>query len=309
MYADRNLSDALLAPEGAAPEAGIKGRFAPSPSGRMHLGNLYAAFLSYLSAKSRGGCWLLRIEDNDPGRSRDEWARWIMDDLQWLGLGWDEGPCFQSRRGGIYADALGRLARRGLVYPCRCTRHELRATQAPHPDDGHTVYGGRCRPDGPGPYPLPDGATLRLRVPPGPGLDEALDTQRFDDALCGPQCLVLSREWGDFVMRRRDGAWAYQLAAAVDDALMGVTEVVRGDDLLRSVAPQRYVQRLLGLEPPRRYVHLPLLRSDGGQRLSKRDGSLAMDSLRARMAPADVLALVCRRAGLDADRALALAGR
>ena len=305
MNAERNLCGVLA----GAYDPSAKGRFAPSPTGRMHLGNVYAAFLSYLSARSRGGSWLLRIEDIDPGRSRQEWARWIMDDLQWLGLDWDEGPYYQSRRGDIYAGALDALARRGLVYPCRCTRQELRATQAPHQSDGRSVYGGRCRPAGAGPSVAPPGETLRLRVPPAPGVEASADEQCFDDALCGPQCVRLSRDWGDFVVRRRDGAWAYQLAVAVDDALMGVTEVVRGDDLLHSTAAQRYVQGLLGLVPPRRYVHLPLLLGADGRRLAKRDAGLAMDSLRARMAPADVLARICRLAGLDADRALALAGR
>ncbi len=292
---------------GNRPQPAPTGRFAPSPTGRMHLGNVYAALMSYLSAKSAGGRWLLRIEDIDTQRSRQEWADRLMDDLCWLGLEWDGEPVFQSARDDIYYAALCRLGEQGLLYPCRCTRQELHATQAPHQSDGHAVYGGRCRPAAPCRTTPSGGETLRLMVPAGP--HEAGDVQEFADELCGPQRVVLSRDWGDFVVRRRDGAWAYQLAVAVDDALMGVTEVVRGDDLLRSTAVQRYVQQRLGLPCPVRYAHLPLLRNDAGQRLSKRDGSLGMDYLRARSAPADLLVRLCRLTGLDPGPVLALTGR
>lgn len=297
----------------ASSDAPVRGRFAPSPTGRMHLGNVYAALLSYVSARSQGGRWLLRIEDIDPQRSRQEWADRLMDDLCWLGLEWDEGPYWQSRRTAVYEEALGRLAALGTVYPCRCTRQELMATAAPHAGDGHVVYGGRCRPSAAVPSVPPAGQTLRLMTPPllpeGAWPEGAADVQTFSDEICGAQRLRLSAEWGDFVVRRRDGAWAYQFCVAVDDALMGVTEVVRGDDLLRSTAPQRYVQALLGLPRPSVYAHLPLLLAPDGRRLSKRDASLAMDALRRRMTATDIIAHICRLSGLDADRVLALAGR
>lgn len=259
-----------------------KGRFAPSPTGRMHLGNVEAALLSWLSAKSAGGTWLLRIEDLDPQRSRREYARLIEDDLDWLGLSWDEGgldgrgsagPYLQSLRGDIYEQYLERINATGLTYPCRCTRAEIMATQAPHGSDGRVVYGGRCRPER-----LPasgfdfTGASTRLYVP---------DTEIvYIDGLYGEKRFNLAREVGDFILRRADGAWAYQLAVVVDDALMGVTEVVRGSDLMLSAAPQIYLYGLLGFEAPR-FAHVPLLCNAEGRRLSKRDGALGMEALRA----------------------------
>ena len=294
-------------------DAKVRGRFAPSPTGRMHLGNVYAALLSYVSAKSQGGEWLLRIEDIDTQRSKTEWAERLMDDLDWLGLGWDGDVVWQSRRFGLYETMLGRLDALGLLYPCRCTRQELATASAPHAADGHAVYNGRCRMAPRRAAEGLDGQTLRLMVPPLPAErpwpDGATDIQAFDDAICGPQRLQLSAEWGDFVVRRRDGAWAYQFCAAVDDALTGITEIVRGDDLLRSTAPQRYVQALLRLPRPSRYAHIPLLLADDGRRLSKRDASLAMDVLRSQWTATDLIARICGLCGLDADRVLALAGR
>lgn len=247
----------------------------------MHLGNVYAALMSYRSAKSRGGKWLLRIEDIDPERSHRDYAYQLMDDLDWLGLHWDGEPVWQSERTEIYEQQLRRVADLGLVYPCHCTRAEIMATQAPHETDGHIVYSGKCRPIQPR-YDLPLGETLRLRVP-----DDGEET--FVDDLCGPQRVKLSAHCGDFIVRRRDGAWAYQWAVAIDDALMGVTEVVRGDDLLLSTAVQRYVQRLLGLPLPTRYAHIPLLRDEQGRRLSKRDQSLSMEYLRQHCTPEEVI--------------------
>lgn len=311
MNADRKPLACLL--RTAPSSALVRGRFAPSPTGRMHLGNVYAALLSYVSAKSQGGAWLLRIEDIDTQRSKAEWAERLMDDLDWLGLCWDGDVVWQSRRTALYEEMLGRLAALGVLYPCCCTRQELAAASAPHAADGHTVYDGRCRVSPRRAIENLAGQTLRLMTPPLP--DErawpagATDEQTFVDEICGPQRLQLSREWGDFVVRRRDGAWAYQFCVAVDDALTGVTEVVRGDDLLRSTAPQRYVQALLGLPRPSRYAHIPLLLAADGRRLSKRDASLAMDALRQRHAATDLIAHLCRLSGLDADRVLALAGR
>lgn len=263
------------------------GRFAPSPTGRMHMGNLFTALLGWLSVRSRGGRYVLRIEDLDPQRSRPEYARLIEEDLRWLGLDWDEGglagsgpngPYSQSLRKDFYMGALERLCAAGWVYPCRCTRAELHATEAPHASDGRVIYAGTCRPAGGPPFPAPavEGQTLRLWVP-----EVAVD---FDDAVFGHRSINLAREWGDMVLRRADGAFAYQLAVVVDDALMGVTEVVRGADLLPSSAPQIYLHRLL--EQPRpAFAHVPLLCNHRGIRLSKRDSALSMETLRRTVTP------------------------
>ena len=234
----------------------------------MHLGNLFCALLSWLSAKSKGGEWLLRIEDLDPGRSRKEYADQLMDDLDWMGLEWDGEPVWQSQRSEIYEHYFRRLQERGLTYPCYCTRADLLATQAPHESDGRVVYKGTCRhlP----PQPGRAGAT-RLVVP-----DRDI---ACTDGHYGEFVVNLARQVGDFIIRRKDGAWAYQLAVVVDDALTGVTEVVRGRDLLLSSPQQMYVADLLGFAPPQ-FIHLPLLCNTERQRLSKRDKSLDMGVLR-----------------------------
>lgn len=281
----------------------IKGRFAPSPTGRMHLGNLFAALLSWLSVKSRGGKWLLRIEDLDPQRSRREYAEQIEDDLQWLGLTWDEGglgdtggegPYKQSLRHHIYEQYLDRLRATGLTYPCRCTRAEILATQAPHRSDPRIVYAGTCRPDRFPNYEFKaadyDWRTTRLYIPSRQiaFVDRLFGLCRFDP----------SAECGDMVLRRADGAWAYQLAVVVDDALMGVTEVVRGADLLSSTAPQLYLYGLLGMKAPE-FGHIPLLCNAAGQRLSKRDSSLSMAELRQHFTPEQIIGNLAALAGLQ----------
>ncbi|MDE7388158.1 MAG: tRNA glutamyl-Q(34) synthetase GluQRS, partial [Muribaculaceae bacterium] len=217
----------------------MKGRFAPSPSGRMHLGNIVTALASWLSARTQGGGWILRIEDLDPQRSRRSHSELIEDDLRWLGLDWDEGglddrgphgPYSQSRRGEFYAEALGRLMASGLVYPCTCTRADIMATQAPHQSDGRIIYPGTCRKNI---GRQQDSASLRIVVP-----DREIS---FTDGTYGLQRVNLATHCGDFILRRADGAWAYQLAVVVDDALMGVTEIMRGSDLLLSSAQQIYL--------------------------------------------------------------------
>lgn len=258
----------------------IRGRFAPSPTGRMHLGNVYSALLSWLSARSQGGEWLLRIEDIDPQRSRREYADQIENDLRWLGLSWD-GFCRQSERSSLYEEALRSLA--PYTYYCRCTRADIMATQAPHETDGRIVYAGTCREAG-----HREGA-VRLRVP-----DEEIP---FVDGHYGAQCVNLAQHCGDYILRRRDGAWAYQLAVVVDDALTGVTEVVRGRDLLLSAAQQIHLHGLLGYEPPR-FAHLPLLINGAGQRLSKRDASLDMGHLREDFTAAEIVGRLACHAGL-----------
>ena len=264
----------------------IRGRFAPSPTGRMHLGNMFCALLSWLSAKSQGGDWLLRIEDLDPGRSRPEHAAMLMDDLQWLGLEWDGEPVWQSRRFDLYEHYFKLLQQRGLTYPCYCTRADLLATQAPHESDGRVVYKGTCR--NLPPQPGRQGAT-RLKVP-----DSDIT---FIDGHYGSHTVNLARHVGDFIIRRKDGAWAYQLAVVVDDALTGVTEVVRGRDLLLSTPQQMHVAQLLGF-PTMRFTHHPLLCNGEGQRLSKRDKSLDMGCLRQRFTPRQLTGWLAFLAGI-----------
>ncbi|MBD5357456.1 MAG: tRNA glutamyl-Q(34) synthetase GluQRS [Bacteroides sp.] len=279
----------------------MTGRFAPSPSGRMHLGNVFTALISWLSVRKHGGKWILRIEDLDPQRSRLDYARQIEDDLQWLGLNWDEGgvdaigengPYMQSQRNDLYEEALEKLILTGLTYPCSCTRADIMATQAPHESDGRVVYAGTCRPKKLGGMrdsnPEQVRAT-RLFVP-----DEEIV---FTDRLFGPQSVNLSTHCGDFILRRADGAWAYQLAVVVDDALMGIREVVRGCDLLLSSAQQIYLYRLLGLEPPE-FAHVPLLCNEARQRLSKRDKSLDMGTLRKEYTPSQIVGWLGYYAGI-----------
>ena len=280
------------------------GRFAPSPSGRMHLGNLLCALLAWLSAKSRGGRILLRIEDLDTVRCRPEYAAQMEDDLLWLGLDWDEGgsrggPCApydQSRRSALYQAALERLTELGAVYPCFCTRAQLHAASAPHREDGLTVYPGTCRdltPKEQAQKRLIRSPALRLRVP-----DESIT---FLDGHMGIVTESLPQDCGDFLLRRSDGLFAYQLAVVVDDAAMGVTEVVRGADLLSSTPRQLLLYRLLDLTPPKFY-HFPLLLDASGRRLSKRDGDIGLDALRRRCQPEAVIGALAYLAGLNPSR-------
>ena len=269
----------------------IKGRFAPSPTGRMHLGNVFSALLSWLSAKAQGGTWLLRIEDIDPQRSKQEYAELIMDDLHWLGLDWDEGPYYQSERGDIYEHYLKQLTDNGLTYPCYCTRADILATQAPHESDGRVVYKGTCRNLAPGVKTGP--AAIRMKVP-----SEGKGILSFTDGHYGMQTIDLTTHCGDFIVRRKDGAWAYQLAVVVDDALMGINEVVRGCDLLLSSPQQIYLAQQLGFAPPH-FTHLPLLCNKQGQRLSKRDQSLDMAALRTSNTPEEIIGMLAHAAGLQ----------
>ena len=264
----------------------VRGRFAPSPSGRMHLGNAFSALLAWLSARSQGGEVVLRIEDLDPARSRREYAEAIMDDFRWLGLDWDARAEDQSRRGDAYRAALEALRAKGLVYPCWCTRNQLHAASAPHASDGRVIYAGTCRnraTPGVGPH------CLRVRVPE--------EVVRFVDGLQGPVEMDLAREWGDFIARRSDGVAAYQLAVVVDDAACGVTEVVRGRDLLSSTPAQIWLYRALGLTPPA-FFHVPMLLAPDGRRLSKRERDLDLGRLRDLWPPQRVIGLLAHACGL-----------
>ena len=340
--------------------AAVVGRFAPSPTGRMHLGNVFSSLLAWLSVRSQGGKLVLRIENLDDRARSGPWDALLMDDLRWLGLDWDEGPYYQTDRIDLYADAVRQLDDMGLVYPCFCTRAELHAASAPHASDGTPVYAGTCRGLTAAEVAARSKArppALRLKVPPvqgiassrgpfesdapeskhskteltdfgnsmpreltfgdcsergvrgGAALQDTADGTRggaalqgaaggvrgatasrsaaggyagvmhFEDRTYGPQREVLAEECGDFLVRRSDGVYAYQLAVVVDDADMGVNEVVRGCDLLGSTARQMYLQDLLGYAHPS-YAHVPLLVAPDGRRLSKRDRDCDMGVLR-----------------------------
>lgn len=277
------------------------GRFAPSPSGRMHLGNIYSALLAWLSVRSQGGSMVLRVEDLDARCKRGKWDEQLIADLQWLGLDWDEGPHYQSDRLDLYRDAVERLREQGLVYPCFCTRAELHAASAPHASDGTPIYPGTCRKLTADEVRARAGdrpPALRIAVPAG---DDPAGRIRFVDRTYGPHEETLARDCGDFLVQRSDGVFAYQLVVVVDDAEMGVTEVVRGRDLLGSSARQIYLQRLLGYGQPT-YAHVPLLIAADGRRLSKRDRDCDMHELKANFGtPEALLGHLAHAAGIAPD--------
>ncbi|AKP87618.1 tRNA glutamyl-Q(34) synthetase GluQRS [Achromobacter ruhlandii] len=247
------------------------GRFAPSPSGPLHAGSLVAALASWLDARAHHGRWLLRIEDVDTPRTVPGAAETIMGQLEALGLRWDGDIVWQSQRGDAYQAAFDALAARGLVYGCGCTRREiadsaLRGQAAPGAD-GERPYPGTCRH---GLAPGREARAWRVIMPEG--------VERFEDRWLGPQEQDVARAVGDIAVKRADGLWAYQLAVVVDDGAQGVTDVVRGADLLSSTARQRVLGRLLGL-PPVRYLHVPLILDPAsGLKLSKQNGAPAIDT-------------------------------
>ena len=245
----------------------IIGRFAPSPTGPLHVGSLVAALGSYVMAKREGGLWLLRIEDLDTPRVAPGMADDILRTLEILGFRWDGEVLHQSRRTAVYQEALDRLVREGAAYPCGCSRAEIaRVASAPHPGEEGPAYPGICR------NGLPDGKKARaVRVRAG---DEAIS---FQDGVMGVSSRILSACGGDFVVKRADGPFAYQLAVVVDDAESGVNQVVRGADLLSSTPRQIHLQRLLGYSTPS-YYHLPLVTGPGGMKLSKRDNAVSLAS-------------------------------
>ncbi|MCS0581800.1 tRNA glutamyl-Q(34) synthetase GluQRS [Massilia pinisoli] len=244
---------------------GYVGRFAPSPTGPLHGGSLVAALASYLDARAHDGTWLIRIEDIDEGRSVPGAAEEILDLLQRLGMTSDRDVVWQSRRKHLYAAAYDRLA--GHVYPCGCNRREIADSRLGFAPDGAAIYPGTCRH---GLTPGRSPRSLRLRVP-----DAGEDVITFHDRMAGTVTQRLASESGDFVLKRADGYWAYQLAVVVDDAEQGVTEVVRGADLLDSTPRQIFLQRLLGVPTPR-YLHVPVVRNAAGEKLSKQTGALAV---------------------------------
>ncbi len=265
----------------------IRGRFAPSPSGRMHLGNVFAAMIAWLSVRSQGGEMVLRMEDLDTQRTRLEYAETLREDLLWLGLDWDLETQPQSLRSGVYDGYLEKLRSLGLLYPCYCTRAQLHSVNAPHACDGTYIYPGTCR--GLSEPPTDRSPAWRLSVP-----DRAY---RFTDRLQGEYIQNLALECGDFIVRRGDGMYVYQLAVTVDDGEAGITEVVRGMDLLSSTPRQMYLQELLGFARPQ-YGHVPLLLSPDGRRLSKRDRDMDLGYLRSHSTPETLLGSLAHAAGL-----------
>jgi glutamyl-tRNA synthetase len=304
------------------PVSNYRGRLAPSPTGYLHVGHARTFFTAYQRARDAGGALILRMEDLDPDRSRHAYAEAAIEDLRWLGIRWHEGPdrggpygpYTQSRRRAIYLEAWRRLMRDGRIYPCRCSRKDLQgALSAPHesasgppaaqrpapqrsdktePLDDEPIYPGTCRhqfgytPQLPGPTGIdmesPEGLNWRFRVPDG----EAIE---FNDLNLGAQRFVAGEDFGDFVVWRRDGVPSYQLACVVDDATMGITEVVRGADLLKSTARQILLNRALGLSSPQWY-HCRLAVDHNGRRLAKRHDALSLRALRQRgLTPMNIL--------------------
>lgn len=321
----------------------IVGRLAPSPTGRMHLGNVFASLAAWLAVRSNGpdARLVLRIEDIDRLRAVKDADRWIMDDYSWLGLDWDGEPVYQSRRDAAYERALRAVASRVvngecLAYPCFCTRRELRAASAPQESDGFVLYPGTCRRFASVSHEtvnVPDLSTrhsIRLAMPRE---GNPWGCVVFDDEVYGRQVWNLSRQVGDIVMRRSDGIFAYQLAVVVDDLAQGVTQVVRGRDLLRSTAAQIWLREAItgcfGEDSARTrsrtgvsadgasdrtsvsagsvsdpisvdYAHLPLLRTPAGVRLAKRDKSMEVATLReAGVRPEQVIGYCAWLLGLE----------
>ena len=284
-------------------DAPVRGRYAPSPTGALHLGNLRTTLLAWLFTRKAGGAFVLRIEDLDTPRVRPYATAAMLTDLRWLGLDWDEGPgrpgihgpYIQSQRLALYDAALSTLRQRGLLYPCYCTRRELAAiASAPHADEAAPRYPGTCR-------------TLsirerreRERAGRRPSLRFiAPDTPiTFHDAVAGTITENVAATVGDFIVRRSDGVIAYQLAVVVDDALMGITQVVRGMDLLTSTARQLALFDALGYPRPHEFAHVPLAHDTAGQRMSKRDQSEGIAPIQARgAAPEDVLGALAASGG------------
>ena len=273
----------------------IVGRFAPSPSGRMHLGNAFCYLLAWLSARSQNGSLVLRIEDLDRQRCTRAYAELLISGLTWLGLDWDYGPgrCdnessyYQSCRDEIYDIYFAKLRDKNLIYPCFCSRNELLTAEAPHLSDGRVLYGGNCRN-----LSTAQIAQLSASRKPAWRLRVPYRTLSFMDRLCGPCSANLAHDWGDVIVRRSDGMYAYQLAVVIDDALMGVNEIVRGRDLLTSTPLQLYLSELLGFAPPH-YLHVPLLVAPDGHKLSKRDNAPDLGTLRARhLKPEQIIGLL-----------------
>ena len=266
------------------------GRFAPTPSGRMHLGNVFAALVAWLSVRHDHGHMVLRMEDLDTQRTSGEFAQILREDLLWLGLDWDEETQPQSQRSEIYQTYFDRLEAMDLLYPCYCTRSQLHSVNAPHLSDGTYVYAGTCR-------NLSDEERAAFGRAPAWRVKVPDQAWTVDDKIQGIYTENLATHCGDFVVRRADGVYVYQLAVTVDDALAGVNQVVRGTDLLSSAPRQMYLQSLLGFPHPE-YAHVPMLLAPDGRRLSKRDKDLDLGYLRAHTTPEHLVGVLAHSAGL-----------
>ncbi|WP_245625156.1 tRNA glutamyl-Q(34) synthetase GluQRS [Paenibacillus stellifer] len=282
--------------------APVRGRFAPSPSGHIHIGNALAALMAWLQIRHQHGEFVLRMEDIDVSRCRPAFVISILDDLRWLGLDWDEGPDIggrfapytQSERLDLYEEALNRLLDDGRLYPCYCSRHDiLAAAAAPHglSSEG-PVYPGTCR------NLTPEEAARRAQTKT-PSLRFRVQDRELDllDGVAGRR-FINATSGGDFIIRRADGIFSYQLAVVVDDALMGITDVLRGADLLDSTPRQLLLYEALGWQAPR-FAHVPLLMGPDGRRLAKRHGGITLSELRtAGVTPAGVAGWLAWAAGL-----------
>ena len=268
----------------------VVGRFAPTPSGRMHLGNVFAALVAWLSVRSQGGEMVLRMEDLDTLRTSDAYARLLRQDLAWLGLDYDRETPPQSTRSETYDRSFDRLMEMGLLYPCYCTRSQLHSVNAPHLSDGTYVYPGTCR-------NLTPQARRAMNRAPAWRVVVPDRLWSLDDRVQGRYELNLAKDCGDMVVRRADGVYVYQLAVTVDDGEAGVTEVVRGMDLLSSAPRQMYLQELFGFPHPQ-YAHVPMLLAPDGRRLSKRDRDLDLGELQKRFSPEAIIGLLAHAAGL-----------
>ncbi len=272
------------------------GRFAPTPSGYTHFGNLFCYLLAWLSAKQQGGRIVLRMEDLDTQRTSKAFAVAAMEDLKWLGLYWDEGPkgnapdsFYQSCRTQIYEACFEKLRQAGQIYPCYCSRNDVKLANAPHTSDGRTVYPGTCR-------SLTPQQQAEQKRRPAWRLKVPEKEICFTDGVQGLYSQELSTGCGDFPVRRADDVFCYQLAVVLDDALMGITEVVRARDLLSSTPQQIYLYSLLGMQIPRFY-HIPTLLDANANRLAKRDGSAGLAKLRGQCTPQQVLGKLAFLAG------------
>ncbi len=259
-------------------ETQYRGRIAPSPTGYLHLGHARTFWIAQQRARARGGTLIFRNEDLDRDRCKPEFVTAMIEDLRWFGLEWQESPYAQSERISFYRNAFEKLKRGGHLFACACSRKDVqRALQAPHQGDEEPIYPGTCR----GHSHVSGKVNWRFRVPDG-------ETIRFVDGCCGEQAFVVGRDFGDFVVWRQDDLPSYQLAVVVDDAAMGITEVVRGADLLLSTARQILLYRALSLEPPAFY-HAPLMTDESGVRLAKRHDALSLRTLRKTGASPDAL--------------------
>ncbi len=266
------------------------GRFAPTPSGRMHLGNVFSALLAWLSVKSRDGEMVLRMEDLDTQRTSAEYARILREDLTWLGLTWDLETPPQSTLSKNYDRYFDRLREAGLLYPCYCTRSQLHSVNAPHLSDGTYVYPGTCR-------DLTEEQRSAFHRAPAWRVRVPDRLWSLEDHIQGHFEMNLATDCGDMVVRRADGIYVYQLAVTVDDGEAGVTEVVRGSDLLSSAPRQMYLQELFGFPHPE-YAHVPMLLSPDGRRLSKRDRDMDLGQLRETTTPEALLGTLAYACGL-----------